>query len=694
MSQAVSAAAFAALISTGPALAAEIPVVRGEEVVVTARRFPERARDAPVNVTVITAEDIRASAARTVPDLLAEQAGIVVHELFGNNASSTTVDLRGFGATGGQNTLILIDGRRAGDIDLSGVQWSALPLHALERIEIVRGSASVLYGDGATAGVINLITRSPLALPSGVTTGVRAGSYVTKEAYASGNYVRGAIGINAGAANYESDGYRVNNHNRQSTAQADVRWLSDSGELAVKFGTDRQGIRLPGARTVQPSAGIDQLATDRRGTSTPLDYAQREGNRATLDWNHPLAFGQFTLGLGWRDKTQRSYFDFGGFPDYRIVDLDVRSLTPRAKIEHGLLGGISALVAGFDWYRWEYRLRRSNTPANTARPVNTVSAVQENTALYLHNTARYGERLTVTAGARTERLALDANDVFDPNAPGSAFGSGALAGAQRESQHAYELGARYQLDRVSALIGKLGRSYRFATVDEIYETSPFFQNEFQFLRPQTARDLELGYEARAKGASLRGTLFHIDVDDEIHLDAFTSGIGNTNLPPSRRRGLELEAHGPLRRELTIGFAYSYTDARFREGVLPGGFFTQQNVAIAGKRVPLVPRHKLRLGTSWAIDGRTRLNAVLNYVGRQFMDNDESNTLGSMIPAYTVIDLKMLHERGPLKLTAAINNLTNEKYYNYAVRSQFVADRYNAYPLPGRTYTMTLEYAFR
>lgn len=694
MSNAMKGAALAVLIVTDVAIAAEIPVVRGEEVVVTARRFPERASDAPVNVTVITAEDIRSSPARTVPDLLAEQAGIAVRDLFGNNASSATIDMRGFGAAGGQNTLILIDGRRAGDIDLSGVQWSALPLYAIERIEIVRGSAGVLYGDGATAGVINLITKSPLALPGGVTVGGGIGRYSTKEAYVSGNYVGASAGINIGAANYESDGYRANNHNRQSTAQADLRWLTAYGDVAVKFGADRQGIRLPGARTVQPSAGIDELATDRRGTSTPLDYAQRDGNRATLDWSHRVSFGEFNLGVGWRDKTQRSNFDFGGFPDYRLIDLNVRSLTPRAKFEHGLLGSASALVAGFDWYRWAYRLRRSNSPSNIARPVNTVAAVQENQAVYLHNTARYGGRLTVTAGARVERVRIEASDAFDPVAPGSAFGSGALAGSQRESQQAYELGARYQLDRVSALIGKLGRSYRFATVDEIYETSPLFQNEFQFLKPQTARDYELGYEARAAGARLRTTLFHIDVEDEIHLDPFTAGVGNTNLPPSRRRGLELEAHWPLRRTLSVGFAYSYTQAKFREGVLPGSAFTQQDVAIGGKQVPLVPRHKLRLGASWVLSGTTRLNAVANYVGRQFMDNDESNTLGATIPAYTVVDLRLLHERGPLRLSAAVNNVTNEKYYNYAVRSQFVSDRYNAYPLPGRSYTMTLEYAFR
>ncbi|HEX6006653.1 MAG TPA: TonB-dependent receptor plug domain-containing protein, partial [Burkholderiales bacterium] len=353
--------------------ASDIPVSRGEPVVVTATRFPERISDAPVNVTVITEADIRSSTARTVPELLAEQPGVALRDLFGNNAASSTVDVRGFGATAGQNTLILIDGRRAGDIDLSGVQWSAVPLTAIERIEIVRGGGSVLYGDGATGGVINIITRSPLALPSGVSAGARVGSYATQELHASANYSGSRAAFNAGAANFESDGYRANNHNRQATAQADIRWLMESGEIALKMGADRQGIRLPGARTVQPSAGVNQLATDRRGTGTPLDYAQRDGNRATVDWHRSAPFGEFTIGFGWRDKAQRSYFDFGGFPDYRTIDLDVRSFTPRVKLKHALLGTDSALVAGLDWYRWSYRLRRANAPANADRPINTVS---------------------------------------------------------------------------------------------------------------------------------------------------------------------------------------------------------------------------------------------------------------------------------------------------------------------------------
>ncbi len=685
---------MAAAIAASGVEAAELPVMRGDEVIVTATRFKDRYVDKPINATIISNEEIEGSPAKTVPDLLREQAGIAIHDFFGNNAASTTVDLRGFGATGGQNTLILIDGRRVTDIDLAGVQWSALPLGAIDRIEIVRGAGGVLYGDGATVGVVNIITKSPLTIGNGVTVQGRAGSYATTAGQVNGNYFGSTAGFNATAANFESDGYRVNNHNRQSNAQADVRWLAERGDLALKLGADRQGIRLPGARTVQPSAGIDQLATDRRGTNTPLDYATRDGNRMTLDWRRDTGFGEFNLGFGWRDKTQTSFFDFGGFPDYRTVDLDVWSFTPHVKVVHELFGGPATLVGGLDWYRWSYGLRRSNSAANIGRPINAVDATQENTALYLHDTIRLTERLTVSAGARAERLAIDASYFFDPTAPGAAFGSGAMAGSQRESEYAYEAGARYQLTPTSALIGKLGRSYRFATVDEIYETSPTFVNQFQFLRPQTARTYEIGFELRPMRGFLRATLFTVDVTDEIHLDAFSTGIGNTNLPPSRRRGIELEGRWALARTLTLGAAYSYTQAKFREGVLPGGPFTQQDVVIAGKTVPLVPRHKASVTASWAIDGKTRLNAALIYVGEQFMDNDEGNTLGVKIPAYAVADLKLVHERGPWRAAAAINNVTNGKYYNYAVRSQFVADRYNVYPLPQRNFAMTLEYAFR
>ncbi|MEQ1774947.1 MAG: TonB-dependent receptor [Burkholderiales bacterium] len=691
---AIRVSVLAAVTSTLPAQAAESSVPVGPPVIVTTTRFAETLTQSLPAVTVITAEDIRNSAAKTVPDLLSQQAGISVRDLFGNHAASTTVDMRGFGASGSQNTLILIDGRRVSDIDLSGVQWSTVPLSAIERIEIVRGSGAVLYGDGATSGVINIITRPAASRKSGATLEARIGSYDTHELQLSGNLAGKAAGFSVQAGNLESGGYRDNNRNRQSNVLADMYWLTGAGELTLKLASDRQGIRLPGARQVQPSAGVNQLDTNRRGAQTPLDYTTRDGDRAVLDWRVVTGFGEINLSGGWRGKEQKSYFDFSGFPTYRIADLDVLSFTPRVKIATPLAGHANTLVAGVDWYRWDYRLRTSNAPGNIGQPINTVDAEQQNIALYVLDTLQLTERIALTAGVRQERLRIDARDRHDITAPGGAFGSGAPIGSQKETGSAYELGLRYQLSTQTTLSAKTGESFRFANVDEIYETSALFTNQFQFLRPQKARTHEAGIETRGAAGRMRASLFTMDVRDEIHLDAFSSGIGNTNLPPSRRRGLELDGQWIVSKAVTLGAAYGYIDAKFREGVLPGGVFTQLNVPIAGKSVPLVPRHKLSVNAAWSINANTRLSAVATHVGAQFMDNDESNTLNVKIPAYTVVDLKLLYRNGPWSVGAAINNLFGEKYFNYAVRSQFVADRYNAYPLPERNATVSVAYDFR
>ena len=661
---------------------------------VTATRFPEKGRSAAPGVTVITAEDIRNSAAKTVPDILSQQAGINVRDLFGNNAASTTVDMRGFGASGTQNTLILIDGRRVSDVDLSGVQWAAVPLGAIDRIEIVRGSGAVLYGDGASSGVINIITRSPGTQKSGVSLEGRYGSYDTRELQLYGNLAGERAGFSMQAIDMASGGYRDNNHNRQHNLMADLYWLPGLGEITLKLAADRQGIRLPGARQIQPSANVNQFITDKRGAQTPLDYASRDGDRALLDWRVTTGFGEFNLSGGWRGKEQKSYFDFGGFPNYRIADLNVLSLTPRVKVTTPLAGHANTLIVGFDSYRWDCRLLVSNAPGNVTRPINTIEAQQQNSAFYLQDTLQLNERLSLTAGARRERLSIDATDRYNATAPGGAFGSGAPAGSQSESSNAYELGVRYQLGAQTSLHARTGSSFRFANVDELYETSAAFTNQFQFLRPQKARTHEVGYETRGAAAHVRAALYTMEVRDEIHLDAFSNGIGNTNLPPSRRRGLELDGQWLATKAVTLGAAYSYIDAQFREGVLPGSAFSQLNVQLAGRSVPLVPRNKLSVNAAWAISANTRLSAVANYVGAQFMDNDEGNTLGVKIPAYTVVDMKLSYRRGPWRAGLAVNNLLGKSYYNYAVRSQFVADRYNVYPLPERNFSVNVAYDFR
>jgi iron complex outermembrane receptor protein len=672
--------AFAGLVLCSTCFAQDASVV------ITAPRFPEEIRRMPASVTVITRDDIASSAARTLPELIASEVGFTMKDFYGNNAAYTSIDLRGFGVTGPQNTLILLDGRRLNDFDLSGVQWPAIPLASIERVEIVRGAGGVLYGDGATAGIVNIVTRSPLTPGKSAELLGRAASFDTLEGQVYGAYGAGAFGINGSLHGYESDGYRENNRNEQQNSTLNLRWALGDGALDLRFGTDRQDIRLPGGRFVQPSIGLDEYSSDRRGAATPLDYASRDGARARATLLQRLGEAELSIGLDWRDKDQRSYFDQGGFPRYQADELELRSLTPKIKFPLGR----HSVVAGLDLQQWRYRSRRTDRPENIDRPTNRVAIDQDTTGLYLLDTIALTPSTIATAGWRTERAKYSGDDVVDPTSPACFFCSAAPSVRETQNEHAWELGLRHAFDAQWAGFARAGRAFRFVNAEESYESDIFFAPQFQILRPQHARTWEGGAEWSNNDRALRATLFRMDVFDEIHLDPFTTGVGNTNLPPSRRQGVELDGRWKL-----FKVAYAYTDAKFLEGTLQGSpFAIGTNMPIAGNTVPLVPRHKLNLAGAWNLAPRTLLSAALTAVSEQVLDNDEPNTLGHRIPAYYVVDLKLAQSFPWGRLSATVNNLFDEKYYDYAVRSAFTPDRYSVYPLPGRSFGLAAEVALR
>ena len=661
-------------------------------VVITAPRFPEEIRRMPASVTVITQQDIEQSAARTLPELIAAEVGFTMKDLYGNNAAYTSVDLRGFGVTGPQNTLILLDGRRLNDFDLSGVQWPAIPLASIERVEIVRGAGGVLYGDGAVAGIVNIVTRSPLTPGTRAEILGRVASHDTLEGQVYGSHGGGSFGINGSVHGYESDGYRANNRNEQQNNTLNLRWGLGRGSLDLRFGTDSQEIRLPGGRFVQPSAGIDDYGRDPRGATTPLDYASRDGTRARLTLLQRIGDAEFTVGVDTRDKEQRSSFDQNGFPRYQADELELRSLTPRFKLPwRG-----HTLVAGVDLHQWRYRSRRTDIPENLEQPTNRVTVDQDTRGIYVLDTIALTPATTATAGWRTERAKYRGRDQVDAGAPpcGNPFATCAAAPAAdaKQNEHAWEIGLRHAFSPQVAGFARASRAFRFVNAEESYENDIFFLPQFQILRPQHSRTHEGGAEWRAGGRALRATLFRVDVFDEIHLDPFTAGIGNTNLPPSRRQGVELE-HKLQLAKVRLSAGYAYTEAKFLEGTLPGAP-AAIGTDIAGKTVPLVPRHKLNLGAAWDVAPRTRLSGALTWVSEQVLDNDEPNTLVHRIPDYYVVDLKLTQSFRWGRLAAGVNNAFGEKYYDYAVRSNFTPDRYSVYPLPGRTVSLAAEVALR
>ena len=657
-----------------------------EDVVVTGTRYEERQQDIVIAVDVISREQLEDASGRSVPELLMQQPGISVRDFFGNYSSSSVIDLRGFGASAGPNTALLLDGRRIRDIDFSGVQWPAFALDSLERIEILRGGGAVLYGDGAVGGVVNLITRTPFERPEGASARVEKGSYGATSAAVSSNIHADEVGLSLHAGRSESDGYRQNNENRVSNAGAVIEWKPERWHAILGAGLDQQDLRLPGARAVDPSLGRNELNGDRRGTSKPKDYSTHDGQYVNLELTGDNDAAKPSLTLGYRGKRETSSFDFGGFPDYRQIDLSSVNLSPRVRFNWGNASAYHSLIFGADYYHWNYRLLRSNAAANIDQPVNSVAANQENLALYVFYSWRLSADDLISTGQRIEKQHVAATDHFDSTSPGAAFGSGAPSGTQSLREYAEELGWRHEFTPTLGATARYARAYRFATVDEIYESGPTFNNEFQFLRPQTSRGFDLRLEYHRAAIRSKLGLFALELRDEIHLDPFFTGIGNTNLPRSRRRGSEWEGQWAVSSEDQLTAGYTYTSARFLEGSLSG-------TELAGREVPLVARHLANLGWThrWGAYARTGLQG--RYVGTRRMDNDEGNTFSERIPSYTLLDAFFAWQQSAWTLRFAVNNLTNRKYYEYAVASTSTPGKYNAYPLPERALFFSATYHF-
>lgn len=663
------------IAAIGLALAAQA-LAQEDAVVVTGTRFPEKRLEHPIGVTVITREQIRSSTATSLPELLSRYAGINVR----NNTGSpdVAVDLRGFGASGDQNTLVLLDGQRLNDIELTPVRWSAIPLDAIERVEIQRGGGAVLYGGGATGGTINIITRSPIAGAKRADVSLSRGSYNTNELQAAFNLAGSNTGISLSANQHDSDNYRANNRLEQGSVLGDLRWTGDRAGLVFKFGLDNQSLRLPGARSAA------QLASDPRGTATPNDYSARDGQQATLSGRYAFDAAEFAIDLSYRDTRRTGFFDdYSGFGFSTFTDTHAKvwSLTPRMKLPYRMLGRDNVLIFGMDADSWDYRGLRAARFELLGTPQVDLAATQKDRAYYAQNHTALSSATKLTLGARLQQVEIAADDRANP--------AGYANATQRRSPRAWEIALRHKLDAALALYGKLGASYRVATVDEIYNQfgGPVFDSIVTPLEPQTSRDQEIGLEYKGAGGRLRASLYRMDLRNEIHFNALT--FTNMNLSPTRREGFELEGRRTLGERVDLFASYTHARAVFREGVYVDAL-TGGSVELAGKNVPLVPRNSAKLGLNWRPAENTQLSAAITYVGRQYFDNDQANTYPGQMASFLTADAKLSRVIGAWTLTAVANNLTDKTYYTYAIRNG-AGTSFNAYPMAGRNFLLTVAY---
>lgn len=660
------------------------PAQKGEEkkleqVVVTASRYEEPTEKVPASVTVITADDIQATTAQTVPDVLRDKAGIEVRDILGNGRTAT-VGINGWGGeTAGSNTLLLVDGRRVNKIDLSGIDWTQIPLDRIERIEVVRGGgAAVLYGDNAAGGVVNIITKQGAP---GVHFNVAGGygSYETHREEAGVSLGNDWINL-ALTGNYSnSDGYRQNNSFRNSFGGGTLslkpsEWVGVDVSGGIK--SDRYG--LPGFLL---QSDLDS-GLSRRHTNFPDDDATTKEQYLQLNPYLDLKEGgTFRLGFLYDKSKARSNFTGQFFTDDKTID--TYGVTPQYLRKDRFFGRQNNLTVGLDYYR--YKLSQDSESFFSGFESTDDNDFQKHSlGYYADDTLELmPDLLYLSLGYRREKVDYD----FNARHTDIAFGTERKLDQDLDDDlTAVRAGLTLTYNPGSKVFVSYAKSFRTGAIDEYF--SAFTSTVNIGLKPQRSEHYELGVQhAFTSWLTASALLFRVDNKNEIFLDAVTvdpvTGFAlfeNTNYHRTRREGLELGFNAPVLEWLTLFGTYTYVNPELRSGAFE-----------SGNKIPGVATHMASGGVNLGFLENWRLDVRGRWMGESYAISDWNNE-GEKADSWTTVDSKITFHWKGLEAFAGVNNLFDEEYSEYVVFSNSLQEL-AFYPSPERNFLVGLRYAY-
>ena len=601
--------------------ATEIPAV-----VVSAARTEQSTLTTPASITVITREQIEASGARHINEVLRGQGGVQVNDLYGDG-SRATVDMRGFGETAGSNTLVLVDGRRLNNPDIAASDLNSIALENVERIEIVQGSAGVLFGDQAVGGVINVITRKPGALRHSLKLSV--GSYNTVQLHAmTSQALDNGINYRLSLDARESDNYRDHNEASYVNGFGKLGYEYSSGSVFGELQYINDELNTPG------TLFADEVIADRRQVNPVFanDFSNAKTAIARLGLLQQMSENWSVEGeLTGRDTNGEFRLSsvFGAETEVSTQDRRIVEFTPR------FIGFVPAMyntmmTLGADLVASDYELSsRFGDQLND----------QSQRSLYAQAVVPASEVLDVTLGVRYAQVENDLRDT----------GTFAIypAGIQIDDDVTVAtFGLAIKADENWRVLFRADQNYRFAKVDEYLQ--PVFTPTFSpvILKTQQGLSVETGVEWASGSDTAKLLIYQLDLDDEIAYDPVN--FANINLDQTRRKGVITSGYWQQSKKLGYSASYTFTDAE----VLSGPF--------AGKDIPLVARHSVLLGSDYQLTEKWQLYGELFAISERVFAGDFDNVLGRL-PGYGVINIKAGYDYRDFSFTARVNNLLNKAY---------------------------------
>ncbi len=624
------------------------------EIVVTATRYPVPPESLAATLTVLRGEDLQAQEIAFVGDALRQVPGVQVVQ-GGSYGATASLFMRG-----GESDYVkvLVDGvpvnQPGGAFD-----FASLTTDNVERIEVLRGPASVLYGSDAVSGVVQIITRHG-AGHTEVSAGADAGTYGSLRWNAAVHGGLPAVGWSAAFSRLTTDGiYAFNNHYRNSAGSGALTLHPDQRTDAAL------GLRVTDGRFGFPTdftgAPVDQNQYNTERTTTlSLDLARRIGN--ALEARVLLGRDKITSGY------QNAPDPAPGPSDFSTSAADVERRMADARV---LYSGLphTTLLAGAAYDKQREHMESASDVGfglSTDPPLDTARV---NWGFYVQASTQPVSRVRFTVGGR-----LDDNDRF------GQFWT-------------YRVSGLAFLTATTRFRASAGNAFKEPSFFENFSTSPFAKGNPELL-PERSVSFEGGIEQDLVGArlgvSLTGFVQHFrDLIQYAGVPPTPGGSNYFNIAAANASGIEAAVHlrqlGPI--SASAGYTWTHTqatDAGFDSG--PDATF------VTGEQLLRRPQHAFTLRVYSPPRARAQLGALLTYVGSRddlkFSLIDPTRRVSLL--AYATLDLSGSVQLLPARagapgvgVTARVENLFDKRY-----------EQVSGYPSRGRTILLGLTSSYR
>jgi iron complex outermembrane recepter protein len=645
-----------------------------EAVTVTATRGERRTGDIPASVSILGREDIKQSPAVVADDVLRQIPTFSLFRRTSSLASHPTaqgVSLRGVGPSGVSRTLVMLDGVPINDPFGGWVYWSRIPLETAERIEVVDGSSSSLYGNYAMGGVINVITNAATRRTFGMKA--QYGSRNTPKVDFYGSSRVGKLGLALDGNVFDTDGYpivRASERGRvDNNAAVDFRNINLKADYAA---TDR----------VQAFARVGYFDENRaNGKASTIDGAE-EANDTT--WTSTSAGVRIRM----PDESDVQATLFTDVETFHSNFLAVPAATParsfgrmtlRQTVPTKGVGGMvqwsralgtaQFLTAGTDW-RWvdgDSRENALDSVTGSQVTLNRISGgTQSSVGFYVQDLIVPAPRLTLTLSARVDRWRnYDGHNLESSAITGLPTSANVPSLPDRSNVVASPRAAAvYHLTEKVDVWGDFGWGFRAPTLNELYR-------QFRVGSTLTLANPELGPERLVGGEAgvtltpmpsltVRSTWFDNRVTDPV--SNVTDPVRSTptsitqqrqNLGKTRIWGIQNDVEYRLGSFWRLGAAYVYDQARVTEN--------PAETDLVGNYLPQVPAHRGSVRLAYANPRLATIAASVQFLGSQF--DEDQNLPSRRLPSYAVADVTATRALGQnLEVFLAVQNLFDAEYF--------------------------------